>query len=274
MSEVEQVRPDAVVASRPETEREGQAPDIGAVDQRPGLLALLPPHDSTIPLRARAIRQLSQQHGNRYVARQLEPRARPGTIEVTQVGGPAGVVAREGGGGASAVTPVVSPAVYTVSGKTLAEAYESIQAYAASHDGEAGSVKWNPKWSLPLDDDGKVKSASITVTIKKTMPSWPGAAKLSKKAKAEWDRAFGELNAHENEHVKKFTEGAAALGATTVVGLSNDAANAALTTAVDNANTASAGIDPFTTILDIDADKPTPKAETNVEEESLDMAYY
>jgi Domain of unknown function (DUF4157)/Bacterial protein of unknown function (DUF922) len=86
---------------------------------------------------------------------------------------------------------------YTITAKTLQEAADQI-----SQREEAGETTWNPKFTLKTDESGNVTDATVDVPITVTMPSWPGAAKLSKAAKAEWDRAFKVLKNHEERHVQ------------------------------------------------------------------------
>jgi predicted secreted Zn-dependent protease len=86
---------------------------------------------------------------------------------------------------------------YTITAKTLQEAADQI-----SQREEAGETSWNPKYTLKTDENGDVTDAMVDITITVTMPTWPNAAKLSKPAKAEWERAFKVLKAHEEKHVK------------------------------------------------------------------------
>jgi predicted secreted Zn-dependent protease len=85
---------------------------------------------------------------------------------------------------------------YDVDAETL-EDFEK----AISKRKEAGDTDWTPVYNYD-QEDGKVTNVTVTVTIKVTMPNWPGAAKLKGKAKAEWDRFYKALEAHEQGHVK------------------------------------------------------------------------
>ena len=86
---------------------------------------------------------------------------------------------------------------YTITAKTLQEAADQI-----SQREEAGETTWKPKHNFKTDESGNVTDATVDVTITVTMPSWPGSAKLSKAAKAEWDRSFKVLKAHEEKHAE------------------------------------------------------------------------
>jgi predicted secreted Zn-dependent protease len=119
------------------------------------------------------------------------------------------VVQRQGGkGGSPKATkksttnfkPIV-PKTYTVDAGTLEEAAQQIEERE-----EAGETKWHPTYKTTLDEDGNVASATIDVEITVTMPKWPGAAKLNKAARAEWERAFKALKAHEQRHVNLVRE--------------------------------------------------------------------
>ena len=215
MSEVEQVRPDAVVASRPETEREGQAPDIGAVDQRPGLLALLPPHDSTIPLRARAIRQLSQQHGNQFVQRalgmkqhMLRSAVEPSRIDrqesverstITPTASPEAAIQRDGS--TTTVTINITEALggtYNVTATTLAGAAAQM---SARGEWGRGGVRNLGYTTGTVNDDGIVSSVTITGAYFRTLPNWTQKSSQSSAVQGEWDRMLTALTGHENHHV-------------------------------------------------------------------------
>jgi predicted secreted Zn-dependent protease len=240
-------RQPSLAASRPQGEREDQE-SVAAVDPRRSLLALLARHDSARPLRTRAVRELNRQHGNQFVQRSLAPLA-----DGVQVRASATQIAREEGEEESAVKVNATPtnSKYTVTGTTLAQAFASIQTYANSHNGEAGSVKWAPKWKLTPDSDGYVSGVTVTANIVKTMPSWAGAAKLSAAAKAEWDRVYKELDDHENRHLEILTNGATYIGNSALGSKLKDGEKAA-NDAKNSINADNVGIDPFETVMTTD----------------------
>jgi len=138
---------------------------------------------------ARHVLALQATHGNQYVQGMV-------SAATVQRQFPGGILAREPAGGAGKTTfKPVARKTYTISAKTLAKAVAKVEAYQAAN-GEAGLTQWNPKLSFKLDDDGNVKSAKVTVGISVTLPSWPGAAKVSAAARAEWNRGLGELKTH------------------------------------------------------------------------------
>jgi predicted secreted Zn-dependent protease len=173
----------------------------------------------------------------------------------------AGVVHRQAAGNVIAreaapakgqtVFPAVAKKTYPVAGKTLSEALAVIEAYQ-SQTGEAGKTDWNPKLKYDLDDDGNLKSATVTVNLTVTMPSWPGASKLSPTAKAEWDRCWSALSAHEDRHVAIAREKMEGVGES-LVGKSESEANTAFADALTALKEASDAIDPFEVTMDVDA---------------------
>ncbi|HXH22486.1 MAG TPA: DUF922 domain-containing protein [Dehalococcoidia bacterium] len=149
------------------------------------------------------------------------------------------------------VFPAVTRKTYPVAGKTLSEALAVIEAYQA-HTGEAGKTDFNPKLKYDLDDDRNLKSATVTVNLTVTMPSWPGASQLSQTAKAEWDRCWSELSAHEERHVAIAREKMKGVGES-LVGQSESDANTAFADALTALKEASDAIDPFEVTMDVDA---------------------
>jgi predicted secreted Zn-dependent protease len=164
------------------------------------------------------------------------------------------VLAREAAGAtdvSEAASTVFKPVVnktYNVSATTLAKAAAKVEAYQEAH-GEAGKTEWKPKLDYKRDESGNVKSASVVITITVTMPSWPGAAKVSTEAQAEWDRAYKELEDHEQEHVNIVHEQLEGL-AESLIGKSKKEADEAFKEALANLQTASDGIDPFVVEVD------------------------
>lgn len=96
------------------------------------------------------------------------------------------------------VTTIVAPtrSSYDVTATTLSEAAAQIEARD-----EAGETTWAQSLDLTTDENGRVTAAKVEVTINIEMPSWPGAAKLGRRASAEWQRASGALERHEQGHV-------------------------------------------------------------------------
>jgi predicted secreted Zn-dependent protease len=80
------------------------------------------------------------------------------------------------------------------------------------------------------------------------MPSWANAARLSPAAKAEWDRAYGELDSHEDRHVSIIQTNAEGM-ADAAIGLTETGAQEALAAQVEIVNNANTAIDPFETVL-------------------------
>lgn len=224
-------------------------PESGPMDLRRSLLAMKATGQKSSTLRAQAVLELSREHGNVFVQRSLQASGRMPEPAVTQVRRQAATLARKAAGGAKTTILPVANKTYTVTGSTLEEAYASVKAYADKHDGEAGSVTWVPKWSYSLDADGKVKSVKVTVKLTITLPRWPNTWKLSKAAKAEWDRAYRELADHEKDHVAILKAEAKTVGQA-AIGLSSSEADEALAKAVEAVNKANSAIDPFTTYLD------------------------
>jgi predicted secreted Zn-dependent protease len=228
-------------------QREERSQDGAGVDPRRTLLALRATHGAAKVLRAQAIRELSRQHGNYFVQRSLAPNLG------AQVTASPAVIAREATEEEAPVKVTDAPAnaTYAVTGTTLAQAFQSIQAYASAHDGEAGSVKWRPTWTMTKDDDGYVKSVSVTARIVKTMPRWLGADKLSAAAKAEWNRVYKELDDHENRHLDILKNGATYIG-NSALGAKMKEAAAAANAAKDSINADNTSIDPFETVMTTD----------------------
>jgi predicted secreted Zn-dependent protease len=231
----------AAAAKRP---REG-AGSTPIADTRRDLLALRVTHPGAEQLRSKAVRELSRQHGNHFVQRSLEGAA---PITASPV-----VVAREEAEGESAVKITDTPthSTYTVTGKTLAQAFASIQAYASKHSGEAGSVKWAPSWVITYGEDGYATGVKVTARIVKTMPSWKDAENLSTAAKAEWDRVYKELDDHENRHLEILTNGATYIG-NSALGSSKKDAEKAAHDAKNSINADNVAIDPFDTVMTTD----------------------
>lgn len=154
-----------------------------------------------------AILGMQARMGNRAVARfldnRLAQREAAEADEGERVSAAPAVVQRDAakgtgtGKGTTTFKPVAAK-TYTVEAKTLKEAADQLGARE-----EAGETTWETtRMVTNLDDSGNVTSATVELLITVTMPSWPGAAGLNKAAKAEWDRAYKALKAHEDNHVK------------------------------------------------------------------------
>jgi predicted secreted Zn-dependent protease len=193
------------------------------------------------PATAGRMLALQATRGNQFVRSLVE-----GAVLQRQA---AGILAREAtaAAGKTVFSPVAN-STYSISAKTLAQAVARVEAYEAAH-GEAGLTTWKPTLSYKLDDAGNVKSATVSVSIFVTLPSWPGAAKASAAARAEWNRALGVLKAHESEHAGIVRDKLTGVGES-LVGMSEADAQAAYEKAKSNLKDASDAIDPFTVDVD------------------------
>jgi predicted secreted Zn-dependent protease len=164
-----------------------------------------------------------------------------------------GLIAREEAPAKPAGKTVINDPVrrtYPVSGKTLAAAVKVVEAYVAQ-TGEAAKTHWAPGLKYDKDDDGNVKNPVVTINISVTMPNWPGVAKLSAAAQAEWNRAIAELGAHEDKHVAIVKEKMAGVGEA-LAGLTPGEADAQFKQALADLQTSSDAIDPFDVVVDVD----------------------
>jgi predicted secreted Zn-dependent protease len=196
---------------------------------------------------ARKAMRLQRKAGNEYVRERMH-------FEPVRVSASPVIVAREEAEGESAVKVDAKPtfSTYDVTSTSLAGAFKKIMAYANTHDGEAGSVKWAPSWTMSYDDDGYVKGVTVTARIVKTMPSWTDAdKKLSAAALAEWKRVYKELDDHENRHLEILTNGATYIG-NSALGSSRKSADKDATKAKDSINADNVAIDPFETVMTTD----------------------
>ncbi len=146
---------------------------------------------------------------------------------------------------------------YTVDGATLQEVYDVL-----STRDEAGSAVWVPNLATAFDDGGLVTSATVTVGLTITMPQWSGYSAASAAAKAEWDRWYAALEAHEQGHIslaRQHLENSDA----GLVGLAEADARTTFQATCDALQTASNAYDDQTkngrntgTIMQVDADVP------------------
>jgi hypothetical protein len=65
---------------------------------------------------------------------------------------------------------------------------------------EAGHVGWQPAFDFH-QTDGRIDSVTISVPIELQMPSWSPPSAMLPKARAEWDRWYAALRAHEQGHI-------------------------------------------------------------------------
>lgn len=126
---------------------------------------------------------------------------------------------------------------YSIESATLDDAAAEIQQRT-----EAGSTEWNPTMNVAVGDNGTVISATVDVSITMTMPHWPGAAKLNKIARAEWNRFVEALKKHEDGHVTLVREHLKGLGES-LVGMSQVDADVAFQAALVDLQTASDAYD-------------------------------
>ena len=91
----------------------------------------------------------------------------------------------------------VNRVTYPVGGSTLSEALDEMSARE-----EAGAASWQPNLSYAFGDDGTVTSATIEVTLTIEMPEWSGYANANNAQRAEWDRWYAALLAHEEGHIQ------------------------------------------------------------------------
>ncbi|HEX9258576.1 MAG TPA: DUF922 domain-containing protein [Acidimicrobiales bacterium] len=85
--------------------------------------------------------------------------------------------------------------VYEVSGATLQDVADAISGMP-----EAGKCEWLSSYSYDCGDGNTIVSATATVVIKITMPSWADSDSASPEAQAEFKRWWDALLAHENGH--------------------------------------------------------------------------
>ena len=84
---------------------------------------------------------------------------------------------------------------YDVQGQSLADAAADI----AARD-EAGKTQYWPHMSYTTTA-GLVDNADITVTLRITLPRWPGYSAAPAPDQAAWDSFMGALQRHEQGHV-------------------------------------------------------------------------
>ncbi len=126
--------------------------------------------------------------------------------------------------------------MYDVDGHTLTEVATHISGMA-----EAGRAEWFPHMDYEYDG-GVVTAATVTIRLRKTMPRWHGYTHASEPVKAEWDRFWHALDAHEGGHFELVTCHLGSVHAQ-LVGQSVADAQRVFDEAVQALNDASAGYD-------------------------------
>jgi hypothetical protein len=129
---------------------------------------------------------------------------------------------------------------YTVSGETLNDVATEVQGRP-----EAGSV--TPSWApnpptYVANTKGVVTGVTTTFTETKQMPTWTKAATACPPVKAAWDKFYGALDAHENNHIAKDKAEFTTLERK-LVGTPEDKVDAIFDAAVERANTTNATYD-------------------------------
>lgn len=84
-----------------------------------------------------------------------------------------------------------------------------------------------------------VVAAQLDIDLLKTMPKWAERDTQCAPVKAEWDRVYAELDAHENKHVADDKGIFGGLHAKLPTGLTRDEAGKKIDAAVEASNTAS-----------------------------------
>jgi predicted secreted Zn-dependent protease len=104
------------------------------------------------------------------------------------------------GGGGSSTTITVKNTTRTVSGSTLTEVGTAL---TNSGTREAASVqpKFEPPPNYEYDDSDRVKKVVVNVVETKEMPVWAELEAQCPPIKAEWNRFYSILDAHENKHI-------------------------------------------------------------------------
>jgi hypothetical protein len=99
---------------------------------------------------------------------------------------------------AATVTESVGPVAetgYPVEGSSLEDVATVIEGQP-----EAGHVAWAPAFEF-TQAGGRIDSVTINVAIELQMPSWSPPAEMLPRARAEWDRWYAALQAHEQGHI-------------------------------------------------------------------------
>jgi hypothetical protein len=100
--------------------------------------------------------------------------------------------------GSEAATEAIGPATFSswpVAASSLAEAADAISA-----QDEAGRVGWSLDMKYTASR-GPIDSVAITAAITLEMPDWTPPPAMLPRAKAEWERWYAALRAHEQGHI-------------------------------------------------------------------------
>ena len=86
---------------------------------------------------------------------------------------------------------------YAVAATSLSD----IASQLASRD-EAGYCGWKEAWNFKTGPTGRITAVKVTVKIDIEMPAWTPPPSMLPKTKAEWERSYQALLAHERGHEK------------------------------------------------------------------------
>jgi hypothetical protein len=95
-------------------------------------------------------------------------------------------------------TEEVGPATsssYSLAAVSLSD----IAGQLASRD-EAGYCGWKESWNYKTSPGGKISAVKVRVEIDIEMPAWTPPPSMLPRAKAEWERSYAALLAHERGH--------------------------------------------------------------------------
>jgi hypothetical protein len=99
-------------------------------------------------------------------------------------------------GATEEVGPTTSSS-YAVAATSLSD----IASQLASRD-EAGYCGWKEAWNYKTGPTGRITAVKVTVKLDIEMPAWTTPPSMLPKAKAEWERSYQALLAHERGHEK------------------------------------------------------------------------
>ncbi|MCB1340929.1 MAG: DUF922 domain-containing protein [Pseudooceanicola sp.] len=101
-------------------------------------------------------------------------------------------------------TDIKSPSTtqYAVSGKSIKGVYDALAKRKFW-----GRYRSNGSAKMEFAYDGCLKKITVKAAPVITMPKWAEYSKMTKEQKAEWDKMWGLLNTHENNHHDIFTKG-------------------------------------------------------------------
>ena len=133
----------------------------------------------------------------RVVQRDMSPDVPPADVPP----GASGEPLSGGGAGGSSTSVTINAVSREISGANLTAVWAAM---TNSGTRESASVqpKFTPAPNYEYDDSDKVKKVVITVVETKTMPQWKELASQCAPIRAEWNRFYGVLEAHENRHLE------------------------------------------------------------------------